>query len=100
MRVLLEIFTVFGAKASGWADGENKLRCLLSAHSFPSFGGKVAVVVGCTSASIAEAWSMSHFASALVKPLDPYLEAVGQSSLGEKDRQGQLPLVEGLGSIK
>lgn len=100
LRVLLEIFTAFGAKASGWADGINELRCLLATHSFPSLWDKAAVFLDCTSASIAEAASISHSVPALVVPLKPHLVAVSRNSLGEENRQGQLPLISGLGSMQ
>ena len=100
LRVLLEIFTAFGGKAGGWAGAITSLRRLLDTYSFPNLWSKAAVFLDCTSASIADASSVEHSKSVLVVPLDPHLSAVSQSPLEKEDRQGQLPLIAGLRSVK
>ena len=100
LRILLGVFEVFGAKASGWAEGINDLRCLLRMHSFPSLWSKAAVSFDCSSASLAEASSVLHSVQALVIPFDPHLQAVSRSPLAEEDWQNQSPLIAGMGSRK
>ena len=99
LRILLEIFTAFGGRASRWADGIRNLKELLDGHFFPSLWGKAAIFTDRNSVLIADASSISHATTVLVVQLDPHLKAlVSPSALGEL--QAQLPLLASVGSTR
>ena len=99
LRILLEIFTAFGGRASRWAGGIRNLKELLDGHFFPSLWGKAAIFTDRNSVLIADASSISHPTTVLVVQLDPHLKVlVSPSTPG--DLQAQLPLLASVASTR
>ena len=99
LRILLEIFTAFGGRASCWAGGIRNLKELLDGQFFPSLWGKAAIFTDRNSVLIADASSISHSTTVLVVQLDPHLKVlVSPSAPGEL--QAQLPLLASVGSTQ
>ena len=97
LRILREIFTGFGGRASSWAGGINTLRRELDGQFFPALWGKAAIFPDCRSATIAPVTNGPHSAAVLIVPLDPHLKVlIGPTA--PKDMQSQLPLVSSIGT--
>ena len=73
LRILLEIFTSFGGKASGWTNGIKDLRQQLDGRFFPNLSGKLAIFADRNSAILGTASQISAPGAALIVPLDPHL---------------------------
>src|SRR5271166_2692692 len=99
LRILLEIFTTFGGKASGWASGIRDLRQRLDGQFFPNLWGKFAIFTDRNSAVLGAASQISLSGAALIVPLDPHLMVLADTS-APGDTQGQLPLITSVGSSK
>lgn len=96
LRIFLEIFAVFGGRASGWAGGIKHLRRLLDGQFFPTLWGKSAIFADRNSAALVATFQLPLTATALIVPLDPHLVVVANLSRPE-DAQGELPLVTSVG---
>ena len=99
LRILLEIFTTFGGKASGWAEGIKELRQQIDRQFFPNLWGKFAIFADRNSAMLSTASQISLPRAALIVPLDPHLVVLADLS-APGDVQGQLPLITTVGSLK
>ena len=98
LRILLEIFTEFGGRASDWASGINTLQRELDGKFFPSLWGKAAIFTNCKSATIAPVVTNGpHLATALIVPLDSHLKVL-MGPTAPKEIQSQLPLFSSIGS--
>lgn len=96
LRVLLEIFTVFGGKASEWATGIGEFRKLLEGQSFLTLRGKVAIFRDRSSVSITDASSLPDMATALIVSLDSHCEVLA-APLAPEDPQGEFLLLTDVG---
>lgn len=99
LRVLLEIFTTFGGKASAWAGGISDLRQRLNGQFFPDLWGKFAIFADRNTAILGSASQISLSGAALIVPLDPHLTALANRPALD-DVQGQLPLITSIGAPK
>lgn len=100
LRVFREIISVFGGKASGWADGVSVLRGRLNGQFFPSLWGKAAIFTDQRSVTLSSSSSgAATFGAALIVPLDPHLRAILSHAVPEQI-QGELPLVTQIGLLR
>lgn len=96
LRILLEIFTVFGGRATSWTEGIRSLRRHLDRQFFPTLWGKAAIFYDRNSVLIADMSTASHSQAALVVPLDPHLNTLTKQT-DQTILQGDLPLLTSLG---
>jgi len=92
LRIFREIFSVFGGRASSWAEGIRELRGNLDGQFFPNLWGKSAIFINQNSAAIEIASKMGVSGPALIVPLDPHLTVISDLASPE-ELQGQLQLI-------
>lgn len=99
LRILLEIFTIFGGRASRWAVGIRNLRALLDGQFYPSLWGKAAIFTDRNSVLIGDASEISHPTTVLIVQLDPHLQVLASPS-APGELQSELPLLASFGSTQ
>lgn len=99
LRVLREIFQVFGGRASSWSAGITELRGCLAGQFFPSLWGRGAVFPNQNSAYLTNSSTPPTTSAALFVPLDPHLTVISGRAAPE-ELQGQLPLFTRVGGSR
>lgn len=92
LRVFREVFQVFGARASSWADGIGALRGCLAGQFYPNLWGRGAIFPDQRSAYLGTLSTLASNGAILFVPLDPHLIVISSRATPE-ELQGQLPLV-------